>query len=90
MRTTIGATKAATMPPDLGGRLRHFRQRAGLSLEQVAIEIGLSARVMGDWERGYRSPRLVYLRRLATLYDVSIAAFVEVDTIPEEAAAGVA
>jgi transcriptional regulator with XRE-family HTH domain len=86
MRTT----KVAIIPADLGGRLRHFRKRGALSLEQVAIEIGLSARVIGDWERGYRSPRLVYLRQLATLYDVSIAAFVDVDTIPEEVAVGVA
>ena len=91
MHTTIGATKATTiMPRDLGGRLRHFRKNAGLSLEQVAIDIGLSARVIGDWERGYRSPRLVYLRQLATLYDVSVVAFVDVDAIPEEFAAGVA
>ena len=79
-----------TIPADMGGRLRYLRERAGLSPEHVALEIGLSARVIGDWERNYRTPRLVYLRQLASLYQVSIATLVNAATIPEEVAAGVA
>ena len=78
------------MPPDLGGRLRYLREQAGLSPEIIALKIGLRARVIGDWERNYRTPRLVYLRQLARLYYVPIATLVDVDTIPEEVAAGVA
>lgn len=78
------------MPADLGGRLRYLREHAGLLPEQVSLEIGISARVISDWERGYRTPRLVYLRQLASLYHVSIAALVDAETIPEEVATGVA
>jgi DNA-binding transcriptional regulator YiaG len=46
------------MPTDLGGRLRFLRQCAGLSAEQVGVELGITARVIGDWERNYREPRL--------------------------------
>jgi transcriptional regulator with XRE-family HTH domain len=78
------------IPADIGGRLRYLRERAGLSPEYVALEIGLSARVIGDWERNYRTPRLVYLRQLAPLYCVPIATLVEAQAIPEEVVAGVA
>jgi transcriptional regulator with XRE-family HTH domain len=61
------------MPTDLGGRLRFLRQCAGLSAEQVGVELGITARVIGDWERNYREPRLFYLGRLADLYQVPIA-----------------
>lgn len=79
------------MPTDMGGRMRYLRERAGLSQEHVALEIGLSARVIviGDWERNYRTPRLVYLRQLAPLYRVPIATLVDAETIAEEVAAGV-
>lgn len=79
-----------TMPADLSGRLRYLRERAGLLPEQVSLEIGISARVISDWERGYRTPRLVYLRQLAPLYGVSISALTDAETISEEVAAGVA
>ena len=69
------------MPPDLGGRLRYLRQCAGLPPEQVGLEIGLSSRVIGDWERNYRPPRLVYLRQLATLYDVPITELLDAEVI---------
>lgn len=74
MRTTT----VNAIPPDLGGRLRYLRQCAGLPPERVGLEIGLTARVIGDWERGYRTPRLVYLRRLATLYGVPLSELIEV------------
>ena len=80
-RTTIRTTTAIAMPVDLGGRLRYARECAGLRPEKVALEIGRTARVLGDWERNYRPPRLVYLRQLAELYDVPIAELVDVEVI---------
>lgn len=79
-----------TMPRDLGGRLRYFRERAGLSQEHAALELDITAKAIGDWERNYRTPRLVYLRKLAPLYHVSIGLLVDADTIAEEVTAGVA
>ncbi|PZS22131.1 MAG: hypothetical protein DLM60_05020 [Pseudonocardiales bacterium] len=83
-------SRMRAMPTDMGGLLRYLRERADLSPEYVALEIGRSARVIGDWERNYRSPRLVHLRQLARLYGVPIAVLVDAATIPEEITAGVA
>jgi transcriptional regulator with XRE-family HTH domain len=86
MCTTVGTP----LPADLSQRLRKMRKYAGLSAEQAALETGLSARVIGDFERGYRVPRLAYLRVLAALYSVPITAFIDAEPLPEEVAAGVA
>lgn len=75
MRNTMGTV----MPAELGARLREFRKRAGLSAEQAGLEIGLSARVIGDFERGYRVPRLGYLRVLAALYGARVADLIGVE-----------
>lgn len=74
----------STLPADLGGRLRYLRESSGLSAEHVAIEIERSARVIGDWERNYRSPRLFLLRQLAALYGVNPRVLTEAATISEE------
>ena len=86
MHTTLGTP----MPADLGCRLRRHRKQAGLSPERAARETGLSARVIGDFERGYRVPRLAYLRVLADLYDVPLDAFVDAEKAPEKITADVA
>ena len=75
MHTTMGTA----MPAIIGGRLRELRKRAGLSPEQSGLETGLSARVIGDFERGYRVPRLAYLRVLAALYGVTVADVIGVE-----------
>ena len=57
---------------DLGDRLRHFRERAGLTREQVA---GLAERgfhTVASWEQGKRAPRVHQLQGLARLYGVSM------------------
>jgi transcriptional regulator with XRE-family HTH domain len=72
-------TMGTVMSGELGTRLRELRKRAGISPEQAGIETGLSARVIGDFERGYRVPRLAYLRVLAALYRVPITDLVDRD-----------
>jgi transcriptional regulator with XRE-family HTH domain len=83
-------TLGTAMPADLGHRLRELRKNAGLSQEKSALETGLSARVIGDYERGYRIPRLAYLRVLAALYGVSLDALVDAEQSPEEITVDVA
>jgi len=39
------------------GEARRIREAAGLSLENVAMEIGVSASAVYRWERGDRVPR---------------------------------
>jgi hypothetical protein len=79
-------TMGTAVPADIGRRLRYLRKCAGLTPEQAGLETGLSARVIGDFERGYRVPRLAYLRVLAALYGIPIAELVEAEIIPGEVA----
>lgn len=75
-----------TMPADLPGRLRYLRQRAGLRPEHVALQLGITARVVSEWERGYRTPRLHLLRQLAILYGEPVITLIDgAEVIPREA-----
>jgi transcriptional regulator with XRE-family HTH domain len=76
-------TMGDAIPVSVGGRLRYYRKRAGLPLERAGLETGLSARVMGDFERGYRVPRLAYLRVLADLYQVPITELADAEVITQ-------
>lgn len=76
METNPMHTLGTVMPVELGARLRELRKCAGISPEQAGIETGLSARVIGDFERGYRIPRMAYLRVLGALYGVPITELV--------------
>lgn len=59
-----------TIPGDLGGRLRHYREAAGLTREHVSVNVGRGAGCIRDWELGQRAPRYVLLVQLARLYGV--------------------
>src|SRR3954463_107226 len=53
-------------PPDFGHLLRRLRTAATLSQEALAERAGLSARAVGDLERGvHQAPRLETVRLLA-------------------------
>jgi transcriptional regulator with XRE-family HTH domain len=53
----------------LGQRLRELR--AGLSLMDIAKEMGMSDVQILNFEKGSQKPRKEILKRLAELYDVS-------------------
>jgi DNA-binding XRE family transcriptional regulator len=46
---------AAMMPPI--GERRALRERAGLSLAEIAEAVGVSRQAVGHWELGERMPR---------------------------------
>jgi transcriptional regulator with XRE-family HTH domain/tetratricopeptide (TPR) repeat protein len=49
---------------DLAAQLRELRRRARLTIEELAERSGVSARAIGDIERGARSPRTSTMRAL--------------------------
>jgi len=51
-----------------GARLRVLRERAGLSVDQVASELGVTRRAVYHWESGASEPKLDYLPLLARLF----------------------
>jgi transcriptional regulator with XRE-family HTH domain len=67
--------------------LRVARERANLTQEAVAQELGLSSRsksTMSAWETGSRDPKLRYLNAMARLYGVPVSVFMEPDPTAEE------
>ena len=60
----------------LPGKLREFRQRAGLTAKEVAEKIGKSDKTVSGWEHGRGQPDADMLFRLCEIYKIkSIAEF---------------
>ena len=54
----------------LGARLRKARQNSGLTQNEVAGEIGVTAQTVRNWEAGRNEPPRSAIRKLASLYGV--------------------
>lgn len=52
--------------------LRAIRVNCGLSLEEASIKIGISKDTLSNYERGNTYPDLMVLRRMETVYGISI------------------
>lgn len=61
--------------PNVGLRIRSFREHQGLSLRAVADRCGLSINAISQIERGENSPTVSTLHRLALALKVSISDF---------------
>lgn len=60
----------------LAGKLREFRQRAGLTAKEVGEKIGKSDKTVSGWEHGRGQPDADMLFRLCEIYEIkSIADF---------------
>lgn len=55
----------------VGGNVRHFRQKRGLTQEQFADISGFSQQYISDLERGLRNPTVVTIFELASALDIS-------------------
>lgn len=62
---------------ELGRRIRAARERSGLTLEQVAEEMGTSWRVVQRWNSGANAPRPGTLNKLADVLGVDSEHFQE-------------
>jgi transcriptional regulator with XRE-family HTH domain len=85
-----GMTRAATASEDghddaviLGRNLRAARTEIGMTLQQLAEQIGVSQSLISQVERGVASPSITTLRRLASSLNVPIAALFVEPTHPE-------
>jgi transcriptional regulator with XRE-family HTH domain len=58
----------------LGTRLRHTRLMAGLTLLQLAQKVGCSESLISKIERGFATPSLAMLHRLAVGLDSNVSA----------------
>lgn len=54
----------------LGKRLKHYRERAGLSIIEVARRLGISERTIARYERGDQKPAVEYMILGAAMFGV--------------------
>lgn len=59
------------MERKLGIRLKQERERLGLTQEDVAKRVGITAAALSNYERGIRDPDTELLAKLANVYGVS-------------------
>jgi transcriptional regulator with XRE-family HTH domain len=60
--------------------LRQLRKRQGLSQEEVSKVLGVSRITYGDYERGKTEPNIESLRRLASLFKISLDSLISGNT----------
>ena len=60
-----------------GERIRQARLRAGMSQEDLAHKVGVSARNVVRWETGRTRPRVVHLLRIAEVCGVPVTALLD-------------
>ena len=53
---------------EIGLRLKHLREKVGLSQDAVAKELGLSRELVSKWENGDRDPNIQAIANLSELY----------------------
>lgn len=58
---------------NVGPRIKHFRNLAGLSQEKLAWQAGIAPAFLGQLERGMKSPTVKTLDKLTRALDISIA-----------------
>jgi predicted transcriptional regulator/DNA-binding XRE family transcriptional regulator len=75
-----------TDPSTLGQRIRHFRTTAGLTLDQLGVEVGLAGSQLSLIENGKREPRLSQLQAVAAAVGVQLADLLD-ETPPTRRAA---
>lgn len=61
----------------LGRRIRHFRQRANLTLDALSEKVGLSGSQLSIIENGKREPKIGLVSAIAEALGVSVAALLE-------------
>ena len=58
--------------PYVGPAFRHFRERSGMSQEQVALAAGLDRTYVSGIERSRRNPSLKSMQRIAAVLDTDL------------------
>lgn len=59
-------------PSTLGERIKYYRKRLGLTQEQLAERMGVSAQAVSKWENGLSCPDISILPNLADVFGISM------------------
>ncbi|MBN1910052.1 MAG: helix-turn-helix domain-containing protein [Pirellulales bacterium] len=72
------------IPSGIGARLKQLRQERGLSMVQLAREVGITTGMISQIERDLADPSLTTLRKIAQVLDVPVFYFfLSQDSDPE-------
>jgi len=72
------------MKISIGGNLRRLRLQKGLTQEQLAEMLGLTAQAVSRWENDQAYPDVTYLPGLAMLYETSVDELVGMESLRKE------
>ena len=64
---------------NIGGNIRNFREKLGLTQEDVGNFLGIQREVVSYYENGKRTIPVKQLNQLADLFGISLAALLETD-----------
>lgn len=78
----VESAASAEVSENLGSRLRQARQRSGMTLREVARQLGVSASFVSQLENGKSQPSVVTLYSLTQLLGVSIDQMFELERQP--------
>ena len=62
---------------EFGNRLYELRRRTGLTQAELADKVGVTNKAVSKWENGKAKPTTNVLRKLATLYGISVEQLLE-------------
>src|SRR4051794_39946776 len=68
----LGGDAATDSVSGLGARLRHARQKSGMSLRELARQLGVSASFVSQLENGKSQPSVATLYSITQLLGLSI------------------
>ena len=71
------------MKPDLGGRIALLRRRRGLTQEQLAQELGVSAPAVSKWETNHSCPDITILCPLARALGTTVDTLLQFEEEPD-------
>ena len=63
----------------LGKKLSNHRKLAGITQQQLAEQLNLSAQAISKWENDMSEPDLTTLKALARLYNTTVDELLDVD-----------
>lgn len=65
-----------------GERIKKLRKEKGMTQKELAKKLGISASQIGNYENGYRNPKLSTVRKIAEALEVPVSKITGM--IPEE------
>lgn len=60
---------------DMGHRIRHWREKAGLTPAQLAGQVGVDSSSVYHWEAGRWTPNLTNIERICRACEVGLEQF---------------